>query len=152
MSDDLGSDNVSRETENIVEETILEPVDDPKPWLFKPGNKLGGRPKGSRNKLGEDFISALQQDFRSHGDEVIARVREDKPDQYLKVIASILPKEFTVNHNAGDELSDDQLGIILDAARRRLAQASEHLGADTDREAEQEQATEPVPVARSTET
>src|SRR5262245_36762420 len=39
---------------------------------FKPGNP--GRPKGSRNKLGEAFIQALAEDFERHGAEVIERV------------------------------------------------------------------------------
>lgn len=74
---------------------------------FKPGNP--GRPKGARNKLGEAFIEAMHADFEEHGTEVIARVRADKPDQYLKVIASILPKDLNVNINNMDDLTDDQL-------------------------------------------
>ena len=74
---------------------------------FKPGNP--GRPKGSRNKLGEDFIAALQADFEEHGVAAIATVRSDKPEHYLKVIASILPKEVNLNVNDMDGLTDDQL-------------------------------------------
>ena len=40
---------------------------------IQPGNP--GRPKGSRNKLGEDFIQALAVDFDRHGTETIERVR-----------------------------------------------------------------------------
>ena len=51
-----------------------------KGWI-KPGEVRNpkGRPKGSRNQLGEDFISALQADFKEHGTEVIAAVRADRP-------------------------------------------------------------------------
>jgi hypothetical protein len=69
-----------------------------------------GRPKGARNKLGEAFIEALHEDFNEHGVAAIVKVRTDKPDQYLKVIASLLPKELTLNF--GDErgeLTDDEL-------------------------------------------
>lgn len=86
---------------------------------FKPGqtgNPLG-RPKGSRNKLGEAFVAALHDDFQEHGVSVIETVRRDKPDQYLKVIASILPKELTVNTNALGEMSDDELAATLLALR-----------------------------------
>ena len=74
---------------------------------FKPGNP--GRPKGSRNKLGEAFIEAMHQDFEAHGVDVIARVRDEKPDQYLKVIASILPKDINLNVNPIGEMTDDEL-------------------------------------------
>lgn len=74
---------------------------------FKPGNP--GRPKGSRNKLGEAFIAALHDDFIEHGTTVIEAVRSEKPDQYLKVIASILPKDVNLNVNQMDDMTDDQL-------------------------------------------
>lgn len=74
---------------------------------FKKGNP--GRPKGSKNKLGEAFVAALQDDFKEHGVQAISKVREERPDQYLRVIASILPKDLNVNHNPYDEVSDDEL-------------------------------------------
>ncbi|PDT39820.1 MULTISPECIES: hypothetical protein [Sinorhizobium] len=74
---------------------------------FKPGNP--GRPKGSRNKLGEAFLEAMHADFEEYGVKAIAKVRDEKPDQYLKVIASILPKDLNVNINSTDDLTDEQL-------------------------------------------
>ena len=64
---------------------------------FKPGKSgnPAGRPKGARSKLGEAFIDAMLADFNKHGKMAIETVRDEKPDQYLKVIASILPKEIT---------------------------------------------------------
>lgn len=65
--------------------------------LFKPGQSgnPAGRPKGSRNKLGEDFIAALYEDFSKHGAAVIEAVRLEKPDAYLKVVASLMPVEIS---------------------------------------------------------
>lgn len=79
--------------------------------LFKPGQSgnPAGRPKGARSKLGEAFIEAMHADFEQHGVAAIAKVRDEKPDQYLKVIASILPKDLNVNINNMDDLTDDQL-------------------------------------------
>jgi len=72
--------------------------------------KSPGRPKGARNKLGEAFIEALHDDFTSHGVVAIQTVRSEKPDQYLKVIASLLPKEMNLNvTDAYSEMSDDEL-------------------------------------------
>lgn len=86
---------------------------------FKPGQSGNpkGRPKSSRHKLAEDFIQAMQRDFEQNGPDVIAQVRVEKPDQYLKVIASILPKELNVKTGALDELDDSELAGLLDAVR-----------------------------------
>lgn len=64
---------------------------------FKPGQSgnPAGRPKGARSKLGEDFLNALRDDFQAHGIEALREVREKKPADYIKVVASILPKEIT---------------------------------------------------------
>ena len=81
---------------------------------FQPGNP--GRPKGSRNKLGEAFLDALHADWQEHGAEVIARVRQDRPQDYLKVVASTLPKDLHVRDARGvdpRELSDDELAAII---------------------------------------
>jgi hypothetical protein len=74
---------------------------------FLTGNIGGGRPRGSRNKLGEEFIKALADDFDQNGQTAIARVREERPQDYLKVIASLLPKEIKLTDER--ELSDEEL-------------------------------------------
>ena len=87
-----------------------KPKRDLKTGQFVVGHRgNGGRPKGSRNKLGEDFIQALHDDFTEHGVAAIATVRDTRPDQYMKVIASLLPKDVNLNVNQMDELTDEQL-------------------------------------------
>lgn len=90
---------------------------------FQVGNP--GRPKGSRNKLGEAFIAALHDDFVEHGVQVIETVRLCKPDQYLKVVASILPKELNIKSDAFDGISDEQLAAIVAAATSALGIAGD---------------------------
>ena len=44
---------------------------------FKPGQSGNpkGRPKGARNRLGTQFLEALEADFNTHGAQAIAQVR-----------------------------------------------------------------------------
>jgi hypothetical protein len=97
----------------------------PKPSAqqWRPGQSGNpkGRPIGSRNKLNEKFILALHDDFAKHGPAVIEKVRETRPEIYLKVIASILPRELHFKSaNAFDGMSDEELSTLLVDVRRSL--------------------------------
>lgn len=89
---------------------------------FQKGHPGGpGRPKGSRNKLSEDFLKALYDDFREHGPGVVAKVREDRPVAYLKVVASVIPKQVEIT-NVTDDLSDEMLEALITHVRASLEQ------------------------------
>ena len=71
---------------------------------FKPGQSGNpkGRPKGARNRLGTQFLEALEADFNQFGPQAIALVREKKPEVYVRVVADLLPKEANINVEAGE--------------------------------------------------
>ncbi len=78
---------------------------------FAPGE--GGRPKGARNLLQGSFIRALADDFAQHGAAIIARCRDEKPDQYLRVIASVLPKSEPIQiPGLGDSLAENARIVV----------------------------------------
>lgn len=81
------------------------------PYKWQPGQSgnPNGRPKGTRHKLGEAFVQALQADFEQHGVAAIKDVRENKPDAYLKVVASVIPQEVNHTVESYDGYSDDDL-------------------------------------------
>jgi hypothetical protein len=68
-----------------------------------------GRPKRTKKTLADGFLEAIRADFRAHGAGVIAEVRAEKPDQYLKIVLSVLPKDLHVNINSLEALSDDEI-------------------------------------------
>lgn len=80
---------------------------------FAPGvsGNPNGRPPGSRNKLTEEFIEALAADFAEHGRDVIRRVCVEDPGAYLRVIASLVPKQaaFAVGGGPLEDLSDEEV-------------------------------------------
>lgn len=88
-----------------------EIVRDAETGRFLPGTtgKLGGRPKGARAKLGEQFLSALQQDFEANGVAAIETVRAERPQDYLKIIASLMPRDLNLNINPMEDATDDEL-------------------------------------------
>jgi len=105
---------------------MAEKTDDEQrpPHLFKPGQSgnPNGRPKGSRNKLGEQFLADLQADWSEHGIAALVAMREEKPNEYVKVVAGILPKELLITKSPLEEMSDDDIADALDALGRIASQ------------------------------
>jgi len=98
------------------EREAVGPGKPPREHQFKPGNP--GRPKGSRNKLGEAFLTDLLEDWQENGKAAIAQTRTEKPAEYVKVVASILPKQVEIREDLFDGLSDEQLAAIIALADR----------------------------------
>lgn len=94
-----------------------------KPWQPGQSGNPAGKPKGARNKLGEAFILALQEDFEANGKTAIQTVRSERPHEYLKVVASLLPKQVEIKEGAFDGVSDEQLAALVHAARDALGVA-----------------------------
>lgn len=88
---------------------------------FKKGS--GGRPAGARAKLQAVFVEELAKDFEEHGAGVIRIVRTERPTEYLKIAASILPKEFILSEGELDAMSDEELLQALKDVREAKAQA-----------------------------
>ena len=93
---------------------------------FQPGN--GGRPRGAKNKLTNDFVTALAADFAEHGIDVIKVVRVEDPATYLKVISSILPRELDITATTQlQEIDDTTLEHLISHVRRQLTGADAKL-------------------------
>ena len=66
------------------------------PWKQGQSGNPKGRPKGSKQKLSERFLHNLHKDWKAHGAEAIEAVREASPIEYVKLVASLVPKEAHV--------------------------------------------------------
>ena len=63
--------------------------------LFELGReKTGGRRKGSRNRISTALLEALAEDFEQFGKEAIKITRVERPGEYLKICASLVPHAF----------------------------------------------------------
>jgi hypothetical protein len=90
--------------------------------VFEQGRtKTGGRGKGVRNKISMAFLEALSKHFDEIGHKAIEVVFEERPHEYLKIVASLLPKEFEITENKLVDIADDELDAIIEYARRSLA-------------------------------
>src|SRR5262245_23528662 len=77
---------------------------------FRVGHAGGpGRPRGSRAKLSELATEMLRADFEQHGEDVIRRVRERKPEVYLASIVSLLPKQQEKIESPLIDITDEEL-------------------------------------------
>ena len=97
---------------------------------FKPGHNIkGGRPKGSRNKFAQRVFDDIFRHWNEpaggdlcKGQAALELLYREKPGEYLKLTASVLPKEF-VFENAVTELDDEELDRMIEALRDRAIAA-----------------------------
>lgn len=106
-----------------------------KPWEPGQSGNPRGRPLGSRTKLSEAFLCDLYTHWQEHGADVLKRVSSERPDVFLRVMASVMPKELHFRGvNAFEGMSDDAVNQIVDAVGREISSrtaSSSQEGSDT---------------------
>jgi hypothetical protein len=97
---------------------------------FKPGHNIkGGRPRGSRNKLAQQVFDDIFRHWcepaggeLSKGQAALELLYRERPGEYLRLTASVLPKEF-VFESAVTELDDEELDRMIEMLRERALSA-----------------------------
>jgi hypothetical protein len=81
---------------------------------FKPGQSGNprGRPRGSRHRLSEAALADLCANFEAGGAEAIERCRVEDPVAYVRVVASLLPRQIEQLHSPLADLSDEELSFL----------------------------------------
>ncbi len=83
--------------------------------------KTGGRRAGSRTHLSTAFLEAVAAAFDEHGEGCLKIMVVEEPADFLRLCASLLPKEFEITDNRLKDLPDEQLDQFIEFARRHLA-------------------------------
>ena len=80
---------------------------------FRPGNP--GRPIGSKQRLGTQLLDDFCVDWAAHGAAVLSEVRKNRPTEYLRIAAMLVPTELTIFNEGGDfaHLSDEELNAEI---------------------------------------
>ncbi len=71
---------------------------------WKPGQSGNpkGRPKGSRARFGEAFVSDFLADWEKHGAKALEETRKNDPAAYVRAAVAILPKQLEVGGRTED--------------------------------------------------
>jgi hypothetical protein len=110
---------------------------------FQPGNEYGkqGRPKGARNKVAS-FVYSVVYDFLSSPatfapsseptklESLLQTTWQESPRDCLRFVASILPKELSIETSTVNELSDEELDRMIEILRERALAAREEQALD----------------------
>jgi Family of unknown function (DUF5681) len=67
------------------------------PWPPGQSGNPAGRPRGSRSKLSESFLSDFHTVWEEEGLEAIRRCARNDPSTFVRVAASLLPHDINLN-------------------------------------------------------
>lgn len=96
--------------------------DDESPWAISDKTLIKiessyMRDENALKGLMKKFVAALANDFNYYGDAVIARIREESPIAYARLIVQLFPKQAEITNNTVSStyvhLSTDRLNEKL---------------------------------------
>jgi uncharacterized small protein (DUF1192 family) len=94
-----------------------------------------GRPPGSRNKLTEAFLRDVLAAWEAKGAAAVLKLCDERPYDFVKLVATILPKNFNLKVNDHEHINDDELDHRIAALRDLIDSAQAEAGGSSDGEA-----------------
>jgi hypothetical protein len=118
-SDDKDLPQVDQEAQpDAPEQEVLPPLAPEKPSSHR------ATLRGFSKRVLSDFA----HDFRLHGPQAIARLREESASNYLRIAVSLIPKEVLLNvARPAQEMSDFELAQAAKAEREQQMTLLEHV-------------------------
>ena len=85
---------------------------------FKPGQSGNpkGRPKGSRNKLSEEFFRNLCDAWQAFGEPALMSAALTHPLEFVRVVAQLMPKDVdvTVTNIRAERMKSSELEALIE--------------------------------------
>jgi hypothetical protein len=89
------------------------------------GAARSGRRKGSRDRISTALLEALAAEFEQFGAEAVKICRIEKPIEFLKLCAGVIPKEFEITHSSQlMELDDVELERFIERLRAEVGRSA----------------------------
>jgi hypothetical protein len=73
------------------------------------------------NELSSKLLNDLYLSFVEHGPAAIEQLRQERPWDYLRIIASLVPKQVEIQTDPFDGISDTDLAAIVALAQSQTA-------------------------------
>jgi hypothetical protein len=81
--------------------------------------RIPGQPTKARARIQSSFLNALADDFDKHGRGAIEYCRRNDPTAYVKVCASLMPKEFK-QVSPLEEMTEAELVAAVEHIRSKI--------------------------------
>src|SRR5262245_30508308 len=87
---------------------------------YKPGQSgnPAGRPAGARNRLQSGFLADVLAAWERDGKAALEIMFKEKPAEFCKMIAGLMPKEVALDVTALAAMSDEELAERLERIER----------------------------------
>jgi len=85
-------------------------------------------PSRARAKLAKGYVTGILSDFGRHRGRIFRKLRKERQQDYLKLVAALLPKEFRVREVELPDMTDEEFDFILNAARAAMAEEKKQGG------------------------